>query len=80
MGLRRRLWLPGEDDASSQSRDRGVLLPAGHLVVKLLQGSGSREFAEELREHFGRVSWVSPKASRAESREIFLVAIGRKPF
>lgn len=55
----------------------GVLLAGGHLVVKLLQGSGSQEFAAQLRRQFTKVSWVQPKATRQESREMYLVGLDR---
>ncbi|CAL8462409.1 g1942 [Coccomyxa elongata] len=56
----------------------GVLLPGGHFVVKLLQGTGSQEFALQLQRHFTKVSWVQPKATRQESREIYLVGLNRR--
>ncbi|EIE24057.1 23S ribosomal RNA methyltransferase [Coccomyxa subellipsoidea C-169] len=56
----------------------GVLLPGGHFVVKLLQGSGSQEFAQELRQHFAKVTWVQPAATRQESREMYLVGLNRR--
>jgi len=55
------------------------LLPDGHLVTKLLQGEGSEELARDLRKHFKKVAWMQPKATRSESREMYLVALNRKP-
>lgn len=55
----------------------GVLLPGGHLVLKLLHGSGSEELCAQLKRHFEKVSWVQPKATRQESREMYLVGIRR---
>ncbi len=58
---------------------QGLLLPEGHLVAKLLQGEGSDAMAKDLRKHFRKVAWMQPKATRSESREMYLVALGRKP-
>jgi 23S rRNA (uridine2552-2'-O)-methyltransferase len=43
-------------------------------LTKLFQGEGQRELEERLRTRFGRIKRVKPKASRAESREIYLLA------
>ena len=58
--------------------EEGVLLPDGHLVAKLLQGEGSDNLVRELKMHFKKVSWMQPKATRSESREMFIVALKRK--
>ena len=58
--------------------DEGVLLPEGHLVAKLLEGEGSEDLVRELRMHFKKVYWMQPKATRSESREMFIVAMKRK--
>lgn len=57
---------------------RGVLRPGGSLVMKLLQGAGTQEFAQELRRDFGKVAWHRPKATRSESKEVFLLGLKRK--
>ncbi|CAK0751754.1 hypothetical protein CVIRNUC_002092 [Coccomyxa viridis] len=64
--------------ASATLPEEGVLLPDGHLVAKLLQGAGSEDLVRELRPHFKKVSWMQPKATRSASREMFVVALGRK--
>lgn len=51
-----------------------VLKPGGSFLVKLFQGSGIDEFVALCRERFGRVKLVKPRASRAASREIYLLA------
>jgi 23S rRNA (uridine2552-2'-O)-methyltransferase len=56
----------------------GVLKPGGSLVMKLLQGPGTQEFAQELREYFGKVAWHRPKATRSESKEVFLLGLRKK--
>lgn len=51
-----------------------VLKPGGSFLTKLFQGSGQGELEQHLREHFGRVRLIKPRASRPESREIYLLA------
>ena len=58
--------------------EHGLLLPGGNLAVKLLQGSGSEQLAKLLRPHFHKVAWARPKATRSESREVYLVGLQRK--
>jgi 23S rRNA (uridine2552-2'-O)-methyltransferase len=55
----------------------GVLRPGGALVMKLLQGAGTQEFGLELREFF-TVKWARPKATRSESKEVFLLGLKRR--
>lgn len=57
-----RLWL----------RARGV------MVIKAFQGEGLDEWVKTLREEFTKVTMTKPKASRADSREVFVVAQGYK--
>ena len=56
----------------------GVLRPGGSLVMKLLQGPGTQEFGQELRERFAKVAWHRPKATRSESKEVFLIGMKKK--
>jgi 23S rRNA (uridine2552-2'-O)-methyltransferase len=60
------------DDALLFARE--VLRPGGDFLVKAFQGEGIEAFTHELRSHFETVKTVKPKASRAESREIYLLA------
>jgi 23S rRNA (uridine2552-2'-O)-methyltransferase len=53
-----------------------VLKPGGSFLVKLFQGDGQQALEKELRSRFGRLKALKPKASRAESREIYLLASG----
>jgi 23S rRNA (uridine2552-2'-O)-methyltransferase len=57
---------------------RGVLRPGGSLLMKILQGPGTQEFGQELREYFDKVAWHRPKATRSESKEVFLLGLKRK--
>jgi len=53
---------------------REVLRPGGDFLVKAFQGEGIDAFTRELKEHFKVVKTLKPKASRPESREIYLLA------
>ncbi len=53
---------------------RRVLKPSGSLVCKVFQGEGFDAFLSDVRRSFKRVKAMKPKASRAGSREVYLVA------
>ncbi len=53
-----------------------VLRPGGNLLVKAFQGEGFPEFQTALKRRFRTVKSRKPKASRAKSREIYLLAQG----
>jgi 23S rRNA (uridine2552-2'-O)-methyltransferase len=54
------------------------LKPGGAFVAKAFQGAGTSEVLARLKRHFARVQHIKPKASRADSSELFLVATGFK--
>jgi 23S rRNA (uridine2552-2'-O)-methyltransferase len=51
-----------------------VLKPGGDLLVKAFQGEGIDAFTRDLRGRFATIKTIKPKASRPESREIYLLA------
>lgn len=55
---------------------RKTLKPGASFVAKMFQGSGSDQYVKELRTSFEKVLIRKPAASRAESREVFIVAKG----
>ncbi len=55
---------------------RGVLASGGALLLKLLDGTGSRALRAELDGDFSTVKTVKPRASRAQSAELYLLATG----
>ena len=57
---------------------RQVLKPGGNFVVKVFQGEGSDQYLKEVRTVFEKVMIRKPDASRARSREVYLVAKGFK--
>lgn len=52
------------------------LVEGGTLVTKLFQGTGFDDLVAAVRRRFKRVAVRKPKASRPESREVYLVAQG----
>ena len=53
---------------------REVLAERGDFVIKLFQGAGIDPFLADVRGSFATVKVKKPKASRAGSREVYLVA------
>ena len=53
---------------------RQVLGKRGDFVIKLFQGAGIDPFVADVRSSFSSVKVRKPKASRAGSREVYLVA------
>ena len=58
---------------------RQWLRPGGSFLIKLFQGAGFDDYLRGLRAEFTRVTMRKPKASRARSREVYALAVGRKP-
>ena len=55
-----------------------VLKPGGSFVAKAFQGGETAEVIGQLKRDFAEVRTIKPKASRAESSEVYLVATGFK--
>jgi 23S rRNA (uridine2552-2'-O)-methyltransferase len=55
-----------------------VLPNSGGFLIKLFQGEGFEDFLKTVRSCFKKVLIRKPKASRERSREVYLVALGRK--
>lgn len=53
-----------------------VLQGSGHFLVKLFQGSGCAAFRKGLLEKFEKVILAKPRASRANSSEVYILAKG----
>jgi 23S rRNA (uridine2552-2'-O)-methyltransferase len=52
------------------------LKPGGSLLIKTFQGAGFNEFFAQLRRRFEKLATRKPSASRAESKEIYLLGRG----
>jgi len=57
---------------------RQVLKPGGCFVAKVFQGVGYDEYLKDVRSSFSKVLIRKPDASRARSREVYVVAKGFK--
>jgi 23S rRNA (uridine2552-2'-O)-methyltransferase len=55
-----------------------TLTPGGSFVTKAFQGGETGQVLEALKRRFALVRNVKPKASRAESSEVYIVATGFK--
>jgi 23S rRNA (uridine2552-2'-O)-methyltransferase len=55
---------------------RKVLAPGGFFLAKVLQGGAEGELLARLKREFAAVRHVKPKASRADSAELYLLATG----
>lgn len=56
-----------------------VLTNNGVLLVKVFQGEGFDPYLASLRKAFRKVKVRKPKASRARSREVYVIGLGRRP-
>ncbi len=55
------------------------LAPGGSFVTKAFQGGLDAALLTRLKQNFDTVRHAKPPASRAESAEVYVVAMGRKP-
>ena len=55
------------------------LAPDGAFCAKVFQGGTEADLLSELKKNFTRVIHVKPKASRKESSELYVIALGFKP-
>jgi len=53
-----------------------VLKPGGTFVAKVWQGGTETQLLERIKKHFASVKHVKPKASRQDSAETYLLAMG----
>ena len=57
----------------------GVLKPGGAFVAKVFRGGADADLLKRVRARFETVRHVKPPASRADSAETYLVALGFRP-
>jgi 23S rRNA (uridine2552-2'-O)-methyltransferase len=55
-----------------------LLKGGGSTAIKVFQGGQEAELLESLRAGFARARAFKPEASRSESREVYLLGLGRK--
>lgn len=58
---------------------KSILKPGAYFLVKLFQGEGYPEYHREMQSRFNSVKTRKPKASRARSREVYLLGSGFQP-
>ena len=58
------------------ARAKSLLKPAGNLVMKIFEGERSAELLNVTKQLFEHVKAFKPKASRSESFEIYIIALG----
>ncbi len=54
-----------------------TLKPGGNLLIKTFQGSGFPELRQTILSGFDRIATSKPKASRSNSREVYLLGLGK---
>ncbi len=50
----------------------------GSIVVKVFQGSPFERLIKQMREEYRTVKRLKPKSTRSESKEIFVLGLGKK--
>ena len=65
-------------DLASQSLciSTEILRRGGNFFVKVFQGSTTKAFVNEAKQHFNFVKLVKPRASRSKSAELYLLGMG----
>lgn len=56
-----------------------VLGRGGSFIAKVLQGGTEKELLQLLKKHFEKVCHFKPPASRSDSAEMYVVALGFRP-
>jgi 23S rRNA (uridine2552-2'-O)-methyltransferase len=56
-----------------------LVRPGGHFVGKLFQGRDFQKLIQRCRASFTKVATIKPDASRKESIEQYVVALGKRP-
>lgn len=54
----------------------GILKPGGVFLCKVLRGGSEHEFLKRLKTRFATTRHIKPRASRADSAELFVLATG----
>ncbi len=58
---------------------KSILKPGAYFLVKLFHGAGYLEYYREMQSRFDSIKTRKPKASRARSREVYLLGSGFQP-
>ncbi len=55
-----------------------ILGPGGNFFCKVFEGDLVKDFIKTVEQHFEEVKFIKPKASRAKSSEMYVLALGMK--
>ena len=55
---------------------KDVLRPGGSFLCKVFQGGAEKGLLDELKRDYEKVQHVKPPASRADSSELYVLAMG----
>lgn len=55
-----------------------ILITGGSFICKILQGEDSKEFSDSVKMNFNKHKIFKPQSSRKASREIYIIALGKK--
>ena len=55
-----------------------VLLPGGSFICKIFQGEDFKQFSDSVKSSFATCNIFKPKSSRKASKEIYIIAKGKK--
>jgi len=55
-----------------------ILRPDGTFFVKVFEGDLMNQFIKKIKQNFAEVKLIKPKASRAQSSEMYILALGFK--
>lgn len=58
---------------------KGILAEEGTFVTKVFQGGADKDLLTDLKRHFKVIKHIKPPASRKESPEMYVVAVGFRP-
>lgn len=56
-----------------------IMATNGNMVIKIFEGSETKDFALKMKGMFSKISFFKPLSSNKDSREIYIVALGKLP-
>lgn len=54
------------------------LKPGGNMVMKFFTGPGFKDLENDVKKRFNKVHMLRPEATRTQSKEIFIIGLGKK--
>lgn len=65
-------------EALEFTSSNAVLKPRGSFLAKYLRGSDEQDLVSEVKERFHTCKIIKPKASRMESKEMYILGMNKK--